>query len=114
MKKFYKYVTIEKTDNKEEYILRLSQQVKEDIQTIGFIQFKNKDKTILEKDDEFMVIEASKTILSFKIPFKAKVVKKNKDAVEDPSILSSDDQTKNWILIVTDIDKDVFESLEDF
>ncbi|WP_434335018.1 glycine cleavage system protein H [Mycoplasma capricolum subsp. capricolum] len=114
MKKVIKYLVIEKIDNKNEYYLRMTSEMQDDIGTVSYLQFKNTDKKQLKEDDVFLALEASKAILNLKMPLDATVVEWNKQALEDPKLISSHDEKVNWIMILSDIDQQKFESLEDF
>ena len=48
------------------------------------------------------------------MPLDASVVKWNQELIENPELISSADQNNNWIMILTNIDKNIFDSLEDF
>ncbi|WP_029608955.1 glycine cleavage system protein H [Mycoplasma simbae] len=114
MKKIIKYLIIEKIEGKDQYYLRMTPEMQDDIGTVGHVQFKNTDKTKLHTNDEFLALEASKAVLTLKMPLDATVVEWNKAALDKPSLVSSHDDSQSWIMILSDIDKDVFASLEDF
>ncbi|QBF34896.1 glycine cleavage system protein H [Mycoplasmopsis phocirhinis] len=113
MKKVAKYLIIEKTQSNL-YYLRMTPEMQDDIGTIGFLQFKNTDKTLLNTNDEFASLEASKAVLTLKMPLDAKVVEWNQAAKNDPKLISSANDELNWIMKLSDIDENVFASLEDF
>ncbi|MCS4536934.1 MULTISPECIES: glycine cleavage system protein H [unclassified Mycoplasma] len=113
MKKIAKYLIIEKVESNL-YYLRMTPEMQDDIGTIGFLQFKNTDKAELKANDEFASLEASKAVLTLKMPLDAKVVEWNEAAKTDPKLISSADDKLNWIMKLSDIEKDVFEALEDF
>ncbi|MBZ4195487.1 glycine cleavage system protein H [Mycoplasma tauri] len=114
MKKIIKYLIIEKIANKDQYYLRMTPEMQDDIGTVGHIQFRNTDKISLKENDEFMALEASKAILTLKMPFDAKVVEWNKEALINPSLVSSHKDSENWIMIISDINPEVLANLEDF
>ncbi len=114
MKKVVKYLVVEKLEGKEQYYLRFTPEMQDDIGTIGFIQYKNTDKKVLHKDDIFLNLEASKAILTLKMPFDASVVEINKDAMANPKLLSSPNENENWVMILSNIDPKTLEQLEDF
>lgn len=114
MKKIVKYLIVEKLENKDQYYLRMTPEMQDDIGTVGHIQFRNTDKSILKENDEFMAFEASKAILTLKMPFDAKVVEWNNAALAKPSLVSSHKDSENWIMIISDIDPEILANLEDF
>ncbi|AIA29379.1 glycine cleavage system protein H [Mycoplasmopsis californica] len=114
MKKIIKYLIIEKMTDKDQYWLRMTPEMQDDIGTVGYIQFKNTDKTELKENDEIMALEASKAVLTLKMPLDAKVVEWNKAVITKPALVSSHKDEENWIMIISDINADVFSKLEDF
>ncbi|TQC51255.1 glycine cleavage system protein H [Mycoplasmopsis mucosicanis] len=114
MKKVIKYLVIEKLDNQEIYLLKMTPEMQDDIGTIGYLEFKNTDKKELKAGDQFAALEASKAVLTLKMPLDATVVEWNKLAIESPKMLSSHKEEQNWIIKLTNIDKSVFEAAEDF
>ncbi len=114
MKKVIKFLVIEKIDDKNEYYLRMTSEMQDDIGTVSYLQFKNTDKKHLKEDDIFLALEASKAILNLKMPLDATVVKWNQKALENPKLISSHDDNENWIMVLSDIDQNKFMSLEDF
>ncbi|AGJ91024.1 glycine cleavage system protein H [Mycoplasma putrefaciens] len=114
MKKVINYLVLEKQENSNNYYLRLTAEMQDDIGTVGYVQFKNTDKKDFQKDDVFLALEASKAILTLKMPLDATVVEWNQQIIENPELISSADQNNNWIMILTNIDKKTFDSLEDF
>ncbi|QJR44266.1 glycine cleavage system protein H [Mycoplasma miroungirhinis] len=113
MKKIAKYLIIEKLENNL-YYLRMTPEMQDDIGIIGFLKFINTDKTELKAKDEFAALEASKAISTLKMPVDAKVVEWNKEAIENPKLITSADDSKNWIMKLSNIDEKVFAALEDF
>lgn len=75
MKKVINYLVLEKQENSDNYYLRLTAEMQDDIGTVGYVQFKNTDKTNFQKDEVFLALEASKAILTLKMPLDASVVK---------------------------------------
>ncbi|KNG79496.1 glycine cleavage system protein H [Mycoplasma sp. HU2014] len=114
MKKVINYLVLEKQENTENYYLRLTAEMQDDLGTVGYVQFKNTDKKDFKKDDVFLALEASKAILTLKMPIDATVVEWNKKFLDNPELIGSADQNNNWIMILTNIDKNAFDSLEDF
>lgn len=110
MKKIANFLIIEKHDNI--FTISMSAELQDDVGTVGFVHFTNKSNVI--KNDEILKIEASKTVLSIKTPLAGQVVEINRDAISNPKLLNSPDSGKNWIIKLTSVDENEFNSLPNF
>ena len=85
MRKFANFLWIDKEG--ENYTIRMTPELQDDVGTIGFVQFNMDDQ--LEAEDEILSLEASKTVMSIVTPLAGKVVARNLAATEDPKLLNS-------------------------
>ena len=56
MKKVINYLVLEKQENSDNYYLRLTAEMQDDIGTVGYVQFKNTGKTNFQKDEVFLAL----------------------------------------------------------
>ncbi|AHH45307.1 glycine cleavage system protein H [Mesomycoplasma bovoculi] len=110
MKKFANFLIIEKTENI--VTISMSAELQDDVGTIGFLRFTNAKS--LSKNDEILKIEASKTVLSIKTPLAGEIVEINQEAITTPRLLNSADARQNWIIKLTKVDENEFNSLPNF
>ena len=109
MRKFANFLWIDKEG--DQYTLRMTPELQDDVGTIGFVQF-NMDDT-LEAEDEILSLEASKTVMSIVTPLAGKVVARNLSATENPTLLNSEKPEEHWLVTLTDVDEAAFLALED-
>lgn len=110
MNKFKNFLIISKAD--DIYTIHLSSELQDDLGTIGFIKFNEKQN--FEENEEILKVEASKTVYSIKSPIKGEVVEFNLDAIENPSFLNSSDFSQNWIVKLKNINQKEFDELETY
>ena len=109
MTKRANYLFIDKQDN--EYIVSMTPELQDDIGTVGYVDFS--DEESVKKDDSLASIEASKTVMEILSPLNGTVSARNEAAVSEPSLLNSAKQEENWLVKLTDVDKEAFAGLED-
>ncbi len=109
MIKIANFLAIEK-DN-DLYTIRMTPELQDDIGTIGYAEFTTNDK--VQVDDIILNLEASKTVMSVLSPLAGTVVKRNTAVEMEPTLLNSASSEENWLLVLTDVDQSLFDSLED-
>jgi len=109
MRKFANFLWIDKEG--ENYTIRMTPELQDDVGTIGFVQFNMDDQ--LEAEDEILSLEASKTVMSIVTPLAGKVVARNLAATENPKLLNSEKPEEHWLVTLTDVDETAFLALED-
>ncbi|WP_434336738.1 glycine cleavage system protein H [Mesomycoplasma conjunctivae] len=110
MKKFANYLIIEKNENI--YTIFMSAELQDDVGTIGYLHYNDVNK--LQKNDEILKLEASKTLLSIKSPLAGKVLEFNQEAISNPKLLNSASAKDNWIIKLIEVDENEFQKLEDY
>ena len=96
MRKFANFLWIDKEG--ENYTIRMTPELQDDVGTIGFVQFNMDDQ--LEAEDEILSLEASKTVMSIVTPLAGK-------------LLNSEKPEEHWLVTLTDVDEAAFLALED-
>ena len=109
MRKFANFLWIDKEG--ENYTIRMTPELQDDVGTIGFVQFNMDDE--LDAEDEILSLEASKTVMSIVTPLAGKVVARNLAVTEDPKLLNSEKPEEHWLVTLTDVDETAFLALED-
>lgn len=109
MKKRANFLFIEKKD--DGYILSMTPELQDDIGTVGFIEYTDKDT--LHVDDAILNLEASKTVLEIATPLSGKVVARNEEALSEPTLLNSAKPEANWIVKLKNVDEAAFNSLDE-
>ncbi|MBC8744336.1 glycine cleavage system protein H [Lactobacillus sp. Marseille-P7033] len=56
--------------------------------------------TTLKQADKFIAVEAEKAVTDVDSPVDGKITKINEAVVDDPAVLNSKDENKNWIVEV--------------
>ena len=109
MIKIANYLLLEK--DHDLVTIRMTAELQDDVGTIGFVDFTKEE--YLAKDDVILNLEASKTVMEIVSPIAGRIVKLNQAASETPTLLNSEKEAENWLCILTDINTDEFDSLED-
>lgn len=52
----------------------------------------------IAEDDSILNLEASKAAIEIPSPLSGKIIKRNELAEKDPTLLNSEDKTKNWVV----------------
>lgn len=103
------FLFIEK-DN-EVYTLNMTPELQNDIGTVGFAEFV--DITTVDAEDPIVNLEASKTIVEITSPLSGRIIERNDKIIKDPSILNSTSKEDNWIVKLTNVDENEFNTLND-
>lgn len=74
----------------------LNQHGRDELGTVSFIDVPAAGVT-LTKGSKFISVEAEKAVTDIESPVTGKIVLTNTDAIDDPSLLSSNDDKINWI-----------------
>lgn len=109
MAKLANYLLVEKVGN--QYVYYMTPELQDDIGTVGYVEFMTKDD--VEKNDEIVSIEASKTVLDVQSPLAGKIVERNTKAEDEPTILNSEKPEDNWIVKLENVDEDEFNALSE-
>ncbi|MBS9784493.1 MAG: glycine cleavage system protein H [Oceanivirga sp.] len=109
MRKIANFLLIEKND--DIYTISMTAELQDDIGTIGYIEFTDKEK--LEFEDIILDLEASKTVMAILSPLAGTIVEKNEAAILKPTLLNSEKKEENWLVKLKDVDFSEFEKLED-
>jgi len=108
MKKRGEYLFIEK--NGDIYTLSMTPELQDDIGTVGLVEYEDAD--MIEVDDAFLNLEASKTVLELGSPLAGKIVERNEASTSEPTLLNSAKAEENWVVKLTDVDEEAFNQLE--
>lgn len=65
----------------------------------------------VEQDEVLTEVEASKTVIEISAPLSGKIIQRNDKADDDPSILNSQDEQKNWLVVMEDISEEEWQQL---
>lgn len=109
MKKRGNFLFVEKDE--DIYTISITPELQDDVGTVGFVEFALEDE--LKKDEAILNLEASKTVLEITSPLAGKVVSRNEALISEPTLLNSAKSEDNWIVKLTDVDKDTFDALEE-
>lgn len=109
MKKIANYLWVEKDG--EEYTIRMTAELQDDVGTLGFVHFTDKD--VLAVNDEILSLEASKTVMAILTPLAGRVLAFNTAALDEPTLLNSEKPEENWLVRLTDVNEEDFLALED-
>lgn len=109
MKKIANYLWVEKDG--EEYTIRMTAELQDDVGTLGFVHFTDKD--VLAVNDEILSLEASKTVMAILTPLAGRVLAFNIAALDEPTLLNSEKPEENWLVRLTDVNEEDFLALED-
>ena len=77
----------------------LNDQGRDDLGKINFIDVPAKG-TVLEDGGKFVSVEAEKAVTDLDSPVSGTIVAVNEKLADQPEDLSSNDQGKNWIVVV--------------
>ena len=103
------FLFIEKDDNI--VTISMTPELQDDIGTVGFVEFTEEKQ--LKKEDTIAHIEASKTVLEIISPVAGTILEINETAIDNPKILNSADAAENWLVKLTDVAAEDFNSLAD-
>lgn len=103
------YLFIEKDDNI--VTISMTPELQDDIGTVGFVEFTEEKQ--LKKEDAIAHIEASKTVLEIISPVAGTILEINEAAIDNPKMLNSADTAQNWLVKLTDVSSEDFDSLAD-
>jgi len=109
MKKRADYLFVEKKEGG--YILSMTPELQDDIGTVGYIEYGEKDK--LNVEDAILNLEASKTVLEITTPLAGKIAARNEEALREPTLLNSAKPDENWLVRLKEVDEEAFNELED-
>ncbi|HLQ73064.1 MAG TPA: glycine cleavage system protein H [Bacillota bacterium] len=109
MKKRGNFLFIEKHD--DIYTVSITPELQDDVGTVGFVEFSLEDE--LEVDSPILNLEASKTVLEISSPLAGKIIERNGELVNEPTLLNGATVDENWIVKLTDVDEAAFKALED-
>jgi len=109
MTKTANYLFVEKDGNI--YTLHMTPELQDDVGTIGYVEFTETES--VEKNNPFITLEASKTVLEVRSPLQGKIVERNEAAEDDPKLLNSEKDEENWLVKLEGVDEKEFNNLED-
>lgn len=94
----------------QDYVIRMTPELQEDIGTVGFVEFSEEDQ--VEKEGLLANLEASKTVLELPSPLAGKIAERHEAVVSQPELLNSVKPEENWIVKLTQVDEAAYEALE--
>ncbi|MGX7031279.1 glycine cleavage system protein H [Vagococcus zengguangii] len=103
-----KYLWI--TKEEQGYRLGFTNEGQDELGNITFVSLPKVGRELV-KGEAFADVEAEKAVTELVSPVSGRVLKINEAALDTPSLLDSEDEASAWLLIVTDVDEAVFESL---
>ncbi|MEQ9764029.1 glycine cleavage system protein H [Streptococcus jiangjianxini] len=97
---------------KEEDLYRISMtpELQEVLGDIAYIDFTEED--VVEVDDSLLNLESSKAVMELASPLAGTIVSRNEAAGADPDLLNQTDASKNWIVILSNVDEAAYKALE--
>lgn len=100
---------IEKTG--DEYRIGLSEKGQDDVGDVIFADIKASEN--IKKGDFLIGLEGGKAVSDLYSPLTGRIVKVNEQLSNFPERLNSEAKSRNWILVLTDVDEAEYVDLED-
>lgn len=100
---------IEKTG--EEYRIGLSEKGQDDVGDVIFADIKASGN--IKKGDFLIGLEGGKAVSDLYSPLTGRIVEVNEQLSNFPERLNSEAKSRNWIIILTDVDEAEYAALED-
>ncbi|GEK91811.1 glycine cleavage system protein H [Alkalibacterium kapii] len=97
--------------NDTDYKVGLSEKGQDDAGEVMFAEIVEHNGS-LTKGDPILNVEGAKAVTELTLPFDAAVKETHTQIEDEPSLLNSEDKRDNWILVVNDVDPDVWNTLD--
>lgn len=97
--------------NGEHYRIGLSEKGQDDLGEVMFADVPKDIKT-LKAGESLLGVEGAKAVTELESPLSGEVVQFNEVLMNSPESLNSEDQQKNWIVELANVDSSEFEKLE--
>ena len=75
--------------------------LQKNIGTVRYVNFPNEDQNIFEAGSTIFSVETEKWVGYFVAPFIIEIIERNKDLLNDPSLINRDCYGKGWLLQVS-------------
>ena len=95
----------------DEYHIGLSEKGQDDVGDVIFADIKALDN--IKKDDFLIGLEGGKAVSDLHSPLTGQVVKVNEQLSNFPERLNSEAKSRNWMIVLTDVDEAEYAALED-
>ncbi|WP_242257677.1 glycine cleavage system protein H [Streptococcus thoraltensis] len=98
---------------KEEDLYRISMtpELQDVLGNIAYIDFTEEDT--IDVDDSLLNLESSKAVMELTSPLAGTIVSRNEAAGANPDLLNQADASKNWIVVLSNVDEAAYNALED-
>ena len=95
----------------ENYRIGLSEKGQDDVGDVIFADIKASEN--IKKGDFLIGLEGGKAVSDLYSPLTGRIVKVNEQLSNFPERLNSEAKSRNWILVLTDVDEAEYADLED-
>jgi len=103
-------IWVEKKD--DSYIIGLSEKGQDDTGEVMFVDLPHFGKTV-KAGDTLVSVEGAKSVTEIIFPFGGVVQSIHKDVEDNPDLLNKGPKSENWIVELTDVNEEEFDSLND-
>lgn len=93
-----------------DYRIGLSEKGQDDLGEVMFVEISTEPGN-LKAGEAIINAEGAKAVTELTIPFDVTVKEVHVEVEDEPDLLNSSDKEDNWLLLVTDIDDSLFNSL---
>ena len=93
-----------------DYRIGLSEKGQDDLGEVMFVEISTESGN-LKAGEAIINAEGAKAVTELTIPFDVTVKEVHVEVEDEPDLLNSSDKEDNWLLLVTDIDDSLFNSL---
>lgn len=107
MRKESQQLWLEKND--ETVTIGLTPELQEELGEINFADIAELGP--IEQEGVLAEVEASKTVVEITVPLSGDIVERNDKVDEDPSILNTQDEQKNWLVVLKNISENQWQQL---
>ncbi|MGX6979587.1 glycine cleavage system protein H [Vagococcus elongatus] len=94
----------------QNYRLGLTNDGQDELGSITFVSLPKVGSTLI-KDEAFADVEAEKAVTELLSPLNGKVLEVNEKAVDEPSLLDSEDEAEAWLLVISEVTDEDFQAL---
>ncbi|MFU2206610.1 glycine cleavage system protein H [Streptococcus pluranimalium] len=93
------------------YRISMTPELQDVLGNIAYIDF-TEDDTV-DVDDSLLNLESSKAVMELTSPLAGTIVSRNDEASANPDLLNQTDASKNWIVVLDQVDEVAYNALED-
>ncbi|CAM3348892.1 glycine cleavage system protein H [Streptococcus pluranimalium] len=108
MAKVANSLLITKEDNL--YRISMTPELQDVLGNIAYIDFTEEDT--VDVDDSLLNLESSKAVMELTSPLAGTIVSRNDEASANPDLLNQTDASKNWIVLLDNVDQVAFDALD--